>query len=41
MFLRIETSEGDSKTVPLKGPSVAGFYERVFFKPEINGIAEA
>jgi hypothetical protein len=28
--LRIETSEGDSKTVPLKGLSIAGFYERVF-----------
>jgi hypothetical protein len=28
--LRIETSEGDSKTVPLKGLSVAGFYERLF-----------
>lgn len=28
--LRIETSEGDSKTVPLKGLSTAGFYERVF-----------
>jgi hypothetical protein len=28
--LRIETSEGDSKTVPLKGLSVAVFYERVF-----------
>ena len=28
--LRIETSEGDSKTVPLKGLSIAGFYDRVF-----------
>lgn len=28
--LRIETSEGDSKTVPLKGLFVACFYERVF-----------
>lgn len=28
--LRIETSEGDSKTVPLKGLSVAVFYDRVF-----------
>ena len=28
--LRIETSEGDSRTVPLKGLSVAGFYESVF-----------
>jgi hypothetical protein len=29
MFLRIETSEGNSKTVPLKGLSVAYFNERV------------
>ncbi|AKB80883.1 hypothetical protein MSBR3_0305 [Methanosarcina barkeri 3] len=28
--LRIETSEGDLKTVPLKGLSVAVFYDRVF-----------
>lgn len=28
--LRIETSEGDLRTVPLKGLSVAGFYEKVF-----------
>lgn len=28
--LRIETSEGDVKTVPLKGFSVAVFYDRVF-----------
>jgi len=28
--LRIETSEGDSKTVPLKGLSVAVFYDKVF-----------
>lgn len=28
--LRIETSEGDSRAVPLKGLSVAGFYDKVF-----------
>jgi hypothetical protein len=37
-ILRIETSEGDVKTVPLKGLSVAGFYERVFSRLNELGI---
>jgi hypothetical protein len=37
-FLRIETSEGDSKTVPLKRLSVAGFYEKVFSSLNELGI---
>jgi hypothetical protein len=37
-ILRIETSEGDLKTVPLKGLSVAGFYERVFSSLNELGI---
>lgn len=36
--LKIETSEGDSKTVPLKGLSVAGFYEKVFSSLNELGI---
>jgi hypothetical protein len=36
--LRIETSEGDSKTVPLKGLSVAVFYDRVFSSLDELGI---
>jgi hypothetical protein len=36
--LRIETSEGDSRTVPLKELSVAGFYEHVFSSLNDLGI---
>lgn len=36
--LKIETSEGDSKTVTLKGLSVAGFYEKVFSSLNELGI---
>ncbi len=36
--LRIETSDGDSKTVLLKGLSVAGFYDRVFSSLNELGI---
>lgn len=36
--LRIETSEGGLKAVPLKGLSVAGFYERVFSSLSELGI---
>lgn len=36
--LKIETSEGDSKTVALKGLSVAGFYEKVFSSLNELGI---
>lgn len=38
-ILRIETSEGDLKTVPLKGLSVAGFYEKVFSSLNDLGIS--
>ena len=37
-ILRIETSEGDSKTVPLKGLSVALFYDRLFSSLNELGI---
>ncbi|MDY9925414.1 DUF5996 family protein [Methanosarcina sp.] len=37
-FLRIETSEGDSKTVPLKRLSISGFYEKVFSSLNELGI---
>jgi hypothetical protein len=36
--LRIATSEGDSKTLPLKGLSVAGFYNMVFSNLNELGI---
>lgn len=36
--LKIETSEGSLKTVPLKGLSVAGFYEKVFSSLNELGI---
>jgi hypothetical protein len=36
--LRIETSEGSFKTVPLKGLSVAGFYDKVFSSLNELGI---
>jgi len=36
--LKIETSVGDSRTVPLKGLSVAGFYEKVFSNMNELGI---
>ncbi|MCQ1535381.1 hypothetical protein FTO70_06700 [Methanosarcina sp. KYL-1] len=37
-LLRIETSEGNSRIVPLKGLSVSGFYERVFSSLNELGI---
>ena len=37
-ILRIEISEGDLKTAPLKGLSVAGFYDRVFSSLNELGI---
>jgi hypothetical protein len=36
--LRLETSEGDSRIVPLKGLSVTGFYEKVFSSLNELGI---
>ncbi|WP_440948693.1 DUF5996 family protein [Methanosarcina sp. T3] len=38
--LKIETGAGDSRTVPLKGLSVAGFYEKVFSSLNELGVVE-